>query len=59
LESMGFDTKPMNWRVFDAGERFEYGMMIQTRHPANFSKLANKLTANAKVREFRIAPTGD
>ncbi len=59
LESMGFDTKPMNWRVFDAGERFEYGMMIQTRHPANFGKLAQSLSANPLVKEFRIAPTGD
>ena len=59
LESNGFDTKPMNWRVGETGNRFEYGMMIETTHPANFSKLAKSLSANPHVREFRIAPTGD
>jgi len=34
-------------------------MMIQTTRPENFSKLAQSLSANGLVKEFRIAPTGD
>ena len=59
LSRHGFDAAPMNYRVTESGDRFEYRMMIQTTRPENFSKLAQSLSANRLVKEFRIAPTGD
>ncbi|HEX4984625.1 MAG TPA: MgtC/SapB family protein [Burkholderiales bacterium] len=55
----GFDAKLMDWRLAETGEQVEYGMMIETAQPANFSRLARSLSANPKVRRFRIVPTGD
>ena len=59
LAQHGFDAAHMNYRVSEAGDRFEYRMMIQTTHPENFGKLALSLSANRLVKNFRIAPTGD
>ena len=59
LAGHGFDAAHMSYRVGDTGEIFEYRMMIQTTRPENFGKLAENLSANPLVKEFRIAPTGD
>jgi putative Mg2+ transporter-C (MgtC) family protein len=59
LAGHGFDAAHMSYRVGETGEIFEYRMMIQTTRPENFGKLAQNLSANPLVKEFRIAPTGD
>jgi len=59
LAGHGFDAAHMSYRVGETGEIFEYRMMIQTTRPENFGKLAENLSANPLVKEFRIAPTGD
>ena len=59
LATLGFDAAHMTYRVVEAGNRFEYRMMIQTTRTDNFRKLALSLCANRQVTEFRISPTGD
>ena len=59
LAGHGFDAAHMSYRVGETGEVFEYRMMIQTTRPENFGKLAQNLSSNPLVKEFRIAPTGD
>jgi len=59
LAGHGFDAARMHFRLTESGDRVEYRMMIQTTRPENFSKLAQSLSANQLVKEFRIAPTGD
>ena len=59
LSEHGFDAAHMSYRGDEAGNVFEYRMMIQTTRPENFGKLAQSLAANVLVKEFRIAPTGD
>jgi len=59
LAGHGFDAAHMSYRVGETGEVFEYRMMIQTTRPENFGKLAQYLSSNPLVKEFRIAPTGD
>ena len=59
LAGYGFDAAHMNYRVSENGDRFEYRMMIQTTLPENFGRLAQSLSANRLVKDFRIAPTGD
>ena len=59
LADHGFNSAHMSYRVGANGEVFEYRMMIQTTRPKNFGKLAQNLSANPLVKEFRIAPTGD
>jgi putative Mg2+ transporter-C (MgtC) family protein len=59
LATHGFDAAHLTYRVTETGNRFEYRMMIQTSRPENFRKLAQSLSANKLVIEFRISPTGD
>jgi len=59
LAGHGFDAAHMSYRVGETGEVFEYRMMIQTTRPENFGKLAQNLSSNPLVKEFRIVPTGD
>ncbi|MEO8005981.1 MAG: MgtC/SapB family protein [Betaproteobacteria bacterium] len=59
LQRNGFDTAPIHYRVSESENRFDYRLMIQTTDPTNFGKLAQSLSANPLVKEFRIAPTGD
>ena len=59
LSRNGFDTAPIHYRVSESENRIEYRLMIQTTKAENFGKLAQSLSANPLVKEFRIAPTGD
>jgi putative Mg2+ transporter-C (MgtC) family protein len=59
LAAHGFDAAHMTYRVTESGNRFEYRMMIQTARPENFRKLAQSLSANKLVTEFRMSPSGD
>ena len=59
LVGHGFDAARMHFRLTETGDHVEYRMMIQTTQPDNFGKLAQSLSANRLVKEFRIAPTGD
>jgi putative Mg2+ transporter-C (MgtC) family protein len=59
LAGQGFDAARMHFRLTETGDQVEYRMMIQTTQPDNFGKLAQSLSANRLVKEFRIAPTGD
>ena len=59
LTTHGFDAAHLTYRVTETSNRFEYRMMIQTKRSENFRKLAQSLSANPLVIEFRISPTGD
>jgi hypothetical protein len=59
LAGQRFDAARMHFRLTETGDQVEYRMMIQTTQPDNFGKLAQSLSANLLVKEFRIAPTGD
>ena len=59
LATHGFDAAHLTYRVTESNNRFAYRMMIQTARPENFRKLAQSLSANKRVTEFRISPTGD
>jgi putative Mg2+ transporter-C (MgtC) family protein len=59
LATHGFNAAHLTYRVTETSNRFEYRMMIQTKRAENFRKLAQSLSANALVIEFRISPAGD
>jgi len=59
LADHGFDAARMHFRLTESGGHVEYRMMIQTTRPDDFGKLAQSLSVNPLVKEFRIAPTGD
>lgn len=59
LKAHGFSAAHWTYRVTESTNLLEYRMMIHTAHAQNFQKLANSLTANPLVIEFRIAPSGD
>jgi putative Mg2+ transporter-C (MgtC) family protein len=59
LAGHGFDAARMHFRLTETADHLEYRMMIQTTRPENFGKLAQSLSANSRVKEFRISPTDD
>ncbi len=59
LAGHGFDAARMHFRLTETAGHLEYRMMIQTTRPENFGKLAQSLSANSRVKEFRISPTDD
>lgn len=55
----GFEVSNVSSRLTDAGEIFEYRMMIRSRDRAATDKLSQFLRGLPEVVEFRISPTGD
>jgi putative Mg2+ transporter-C (MgtC) family protein len=55
----GFDIANLSSRLTDAGETFEYRMMIRSRDRHATEELSKHLRGLSEVTEFRISPTGD
>jgi putative Mg2+ transporter-C (MgtC) family protein len=55
----GFSIANLSSRLSDAGELFEYRMVLKSRDPKNAENLSQHLRALPDVVEFRISPTGD
>jgi putative Mg2+ transporter-C (MgtC) family protein len=59
IKQHGFDISNLSSRLTDAGEIFEYRMMIKSRDRAATDRLSQFLRNLPEVVEFRISPTGD
>lgn len=55
----GFSIANLSSRLSDAGELFEYRMVLKSRDPKNAENLSQHLRTLPDVVEFRISPTGD
>jgi putative Mg2+ transporter-C (MgtC) family protein len=55
----GFSIANMHSRLTDAGQLFEYRMVIKSRDRTSAHLLSKQLLALQDVVEFRISPTGD
>jgi putative Mg2+ transporter-C (MgtC) family protein len=55
----GFSIANLSSRLADAGELFEYRMVLKSRDPKNAESLSQHLRKLPEVIEFRISPTGD
>ncbi len=55
----GFSVANLSYALKEEGKFFEYTMVIRTGKDHNTRRLAEILTANDKVLEFRITPAGD
>jgi putative Mg2+ transporter-C (MgtC) family protein len=54
-----FRITNISYRVSEDGAFFEYRMVIRTTGMGNTASLADALRKQARVRSFRISPTGD
>jgi len=59
LAQHGFSIANMSYRATEDGTSFEYRMTIGSIDPGANARLADDLRALARVRAFRISPTGD
>lgn len=59
LHEYGFSVASLGYRLTQAGKQFEYHTVIQTTKQSNIVMLADRMRQMERVREFRIAPTGD
>jgi putative Mg2+ transporter-C (MgtC) family protein len=59
IEQHGFSVANLSYALRDDGQLFEYTMIIRTSRQDDTRRLAETLSANAKVLEFRITPAGD
>jgi putative Mg2+ transporter-C (MgtC) family protein len=59
IQSTGFSLHNLSYRLHGDLAQFEYRMVLRTLDAGNARVLSDKLTADASVLEFRIAPTGD
>ncbi len=59
IKLQGFNVSNVSSRLTDAGEIFEYRMMIKSRDRAATDRLSQHLLSLPEVVEFRISPTGD
>ena len=59
LAKHSFTIANISYRISDSGSDFEYRMVIRTTVPERFSDLSRALRANARIKTFRISPTGD
>ena len=59
VHANGFTLSNLSYRMHGDAGQFEYRMVLRTLKPANAQALAEKLTDNPAVLDFRIAPTGD
>jgi putative Mg2+ transporter-C (MgtC) family protein len=55
----GFSLYNMSYRLHGQVDVLEYRTVIRTMQPANLAKLAHTLSADARVIEYRIAPTSE
>ncbi len=55
----GFSLYNMSYRLHGEVDVLEYRTVIRTMQPANLAKLARTLSADARVIEYRIAPTSE
>jgi putative Mg2+ transporter-C (MgtC) family protein len=55
----GFSMYSMSYRLHAQAELLEYRTIIRTMQPANLARLADALNADARVVEYRIAPTSE
>jgi len=55
----GFSLYNMSYRLHGQVDVLEYRTVIRTMQPANLAKLAGTLSADARVIEYRIAPTSE
>jgi putative Mg2+ transporter-C (MgtC) family protein len=55
----GFSMYSMSYRLHAQAELLEYRTIIRTMQPANLARLADSLNADARVVEYRIAPTSE
>lgn len=58
LQTHGFSVANLSYRL-EAGDAFEYRMMLRTMQSGNLRVLAQALNALPEVVEFRLSPTGD
>ena len=59
LEQHHFRIVNLSYRTSEAGQGFEYRMVIRTTDARNFSALAATLLQRPRIRSFRISPTGN
>lgn len=59
IAGQGFSVANMSYALKAEGKFFEYTMVIRTGKDRNTRRLAELLTADDKVLEFRITPAGD
>ena len=55
----GFQPVTVNYSYSGATRMFEYAVVMWTLDSGNLSRLAEALTAEPKVRDFRLLPMGD
>jgi len=55
----GFHPVTLNYSYSAATQKVEYALVMWTLDSGNLSRLAEALTAEPKVREFRLLPMGD
>ena len=59
VNASGFTLSNLSYRLHRAEGQFEYRMILRTLQPRNAQALAEKLSTDPAVLDFRIAPTGD
>ena len=59
VADQGFSLYNMSYRLHGEVDVLEYRSVIRTMQPANLAKLARTLSADARVIEYRIAPTSE
>jgi putative Mg2+ transporter-C (MgtC) family protein len=59
VADQGFSLYNMSYRLHGEVDVLEYRTVIRTMQPANLAKLARTLSADARVIEYRIAPTSE
>jgi putative Mg2+ transporter-C (MgtC) family protein len=55
----GFSLYNMSYRLHGQVDILEYRTIIRTMVPANLARLAASLSGDARVMEYRIAPTSE
>jgi len=53
------DSARPSHHLEDEGRTYRYDMTVRTRDPVNFGLLSETLSAESRVVEFAIEPTGD
>lgn len=59
VSAQGFSLYHMSYRLHGDVDVVEYRTVIRTMQPANLSRLAEALSADPRVLEYRIAPTSE
>ncbi|HEY3234973.1 MAG TPA: MgtC/SapB family protein [Polyangiaceae bacterium] len=55
----GLSLHNLSYGLRGDGAHFEYRMVLRTLDPANLTRLSDRLSSDATVLDFRIAPTGE